>query len=124
MINMKYGLNMLTLLSSWLVQAGINLIQIEVVALEEVSFLLLKKPRCLHVNLVGDDNFAPVNQPSACALWNLFGMVLLPMSISHWIQMFGPKQGMGRRFNVSPCLNYPFYKKTSGRWDELLKTHY
>jgi len=33
---------------------------IEVVALEEASFLLLEKPRCLLINPVGDDIFAPV----------------------------------------------------------------
>ncbi len=44
-------------------------------------------------------------------------MVLLPMSINHWILMLGPNQGMGRRFVVSTHSNYPFCKKTSGRWD-------
>jgi hypothetical protein len=38
--------------------------------------------------------------------------------------MLGPKQGMGRRFFILENSNYPFYKKTSGRWDELLKPHY
>jgi hypothetical protein len=38
--------------------------------------------------------------------------------------MLGPKQGMGRRFVIPANSNYPFYKKTSGRWDELLKPHY
>jgi hypothetical protein len=38
--------------------------------------------------------------------------------------MLGPKQGMERRFNILAFSNYPFYKKTSGRWDENLKTHY
>jgi hypothetical protein len=51
-------------------------------------------------------------------------MVFLPMPISHWIQMLGPKQGMGKRLVVLAHSNYPFCKKTSGRWDKLLKPHY
>jgi hypothetical protein len=43
------------------VQVATDIIQIEVVALEEVVFLLLEKPRCPLVNKVGDDNFAPMN---------------------------------------------------------------
>jgi len=38
--NKKYALDRLALPSLWHVQAGINFIQIEVVALEEVGFLL------------------------------------------------------------------------------------
>jgi hypothetical protein len=38
--------------------------------------------------------------------------------------MLGPKQGMGRRFIILATSNYPFYKKTNGRWGELLKPHY
>ncbi len=37
------------------------------VALEEVGFLLLEKPRCPLANLVRDKISAFVNQPSACA---------------------------------------------------------
>jgi hypothetical protein len=37
--------------------------------------------------------------------------------------MLGQKQGIGKRFVISTLSNYPFYKKTSGRWDELLKQH-
>jgi hypothetical protein len=51
----KYAFNRLASPSLWHVQEGTNLIQIEVVALEEVSFLLSKKPRCPLVNLVKDD---------------------------------------------------------------------
>jgi hypothetical protein len=83
----KYGLDRLALLALWLVQEGIDLIQIEVLALEEVGFLLSKKPRCPLVNLVGDDIFASMKQPPECALW--MAMVLLPLSINHWIDMFG-----------------------------------
>jgi hypothetical protein len=46
----KYVINRPTLPSLWHVQVGTNLIQIEVVALEEASFLLLKKPRCPLIN--------------------------------------------------------------------------
>jgi hypothetical protein len=49
-ISKKYALNMLALLSLWHVQAGTNLIQIELVALKEVGFLLSKKPKCPLVN--------------------------------------------------------------------------
>jgi hypothetical protein len=48
-------------------------------------------------------------------------IVLLTLSISHW--MFGQNQGMGRRFFVSAFSSYPLSKKTSGRWDKLLKPH-
>ncbi len=58
---MKYALDRPTLPSLWLVQVGTNLTQIEVVALEEVGFLLSKKPRCPFVNKVGDNISAPVN---------------------------------------------------------------
>jgi hypothetical protein len=53
--NMKYALDRPSLPSLWLVQEGTNLTQIEVVVLEEVSFLLLEKLRCPFVNMVGDD---------------------------------------------------------------------
>jgi hypothetical protein len=33
--------------------------------------------------------------------------------------MFGPNQGMGRKFVVLTRSKYPFSKKTSGRWDKL-----
>jgi hypothetical protein len=51
----KHAFDRPTLPSLWHVQEGTNHIQIEVVALEEVSFLLSKKPRCPFINLVGDD---------------------------------------------------------------------
>jgi hypothetical protein len=54
----KYALNRVALLSLWHVQEGTNHIQIEVVALEEASFLLSKKPKCPLVNLIGDNIFA------------------------------------------------------------------
>jgi hypothetical protein len=57
---MKYAFDRPTLPSLWLVQEGTNLTQIEVVVLEEVSFLLLEKLRCPFVNLVGEDIFAHV----------------------------------------------------------------
>jgi hypothetical protein len=43
------------------VQARIDIIQIEVVALEEVGFLLLKIPIYPFVNYVGDNKSAPLN---------------------------------------------------------------
>jgi hypothetical protein len=49
-INRKYVLDNLTLPSLWLVQVGTYLTQIKVVALEEVGFLLAKKPRCPFIN--------------------------------------------------------------------------
>jgi len=55
------------------VQVGTNFTQIEVVALEEVGFLLLEKPKCRLINQVGDDISTPMNHPFACALRNLFG---------------------------------------------------
>jgi hypothetical protein len=54
----KYALNRPALLSLCLVQEGTDLTQIEMVALEEVGFLLSEKPRCPLINLVGDDIFA------------------------------------------------------------------
>jgi hypothetical protein len=38
--------------------------------------------------------------------------------------MFGPNQGMGRRFIIPASSNYLMYKKISGRWDEFLKPNY
>jgi len=70
---MEYALEKPTLPSLWPMQEGTNLIQIEVVALEEASFLLSKKPKCPFINLVGDDIFAPLKQPLRCAPYNLFG---------------------------------------------------
>jgi hypothetical protein len=35
--------------------------------------------------------------------------------------MLGQNQGMGRRFVILAHSNYPFYRKTSGRWDKFLK---
>jgi hypothetical protein len=67
----KYAFDMLALPSLWHVQKMTNLIQIKVVALEEVGLLVSKKPRCPFVNLIGDDIF--VNQPFGCAPWNFFG---------------------------------------------------
>jgi hypothetical protein len=63
----KYAFDRPTLLSLWHVQARINLIQIEVVTLEEASFLFLKKARCPLVNQVGDNTSTPLNQPLTCA---------------------------------------------------------
>jgi hypothetical protein len=47
---MKYALDSPTLPSLWPMQARTYLIQIEVVALEEVGFVLLEKPRCPLIN--------------------------------------------------------------------------
>jgi len=68
----KYAFDRLALLSLWHVQVGTNFTQIEVVALKEVGFLLSKKPKCPFDKL-GDNIFAPMNQPSACAPHSLFG---------------------------------------------------
>jgi hypothetical protein len=62
-----------TLLALWHVQEGIDIIQIEVMALEEASFLLSKKPRCPLLNPIGDNISTLVKQPPGCAPWNLFG---------------------------------------------------
>jgi hypothetical protein len=107
------------------VQARINITQIEMVALEEVGFLLLKKPIYPFVNYVGDKKFAPLNYPSACAPQNMFGNatyahVYKPLNLHDWPL----KQGMGRKSIVPTLSNYMLSKKTSGRWDELLKPHY
>jgi hypothetical protein len=48
------------------------------------------------------------------------GMVLMPMSISHWIQMLGQNQGMWKSFIVLALSSYSFCKETSGSWDKLL----
>jgi hypothetical protein len=45
----------LALPALWPMQEGTNLIQIEVLVLEEVGFLLSRKPRCPFINLIGDD---------------------------------------------------------------------
>jgi hypothetical protein len=74
----KYALNRPTLPSLWLMQERIDLTQIEVVALEEASFLLLKKPICPFVNPIGDDIFALMKQPPECAFQNSLEMVLCP----------------------------------------------
>ncbi len=50
MTSRKYALDQPTLPSLSPLQVGIDLIQIEVVALEEVGFLLSEKPRCPLVN--------------------------------------------------------------------------
>jgi hypothetical protein len=43
----KYALDMLVLFSLWLVKAGIDLTQIEAMALKEANFLFLEKPNVL-----------------------------------------------------------------------------
>ncbi len=43
----KYALDMLVLLSLWLVKAGIDLTQIEAMVLKEANFLFLEKPNVL-----------------------------------------------------------------------------
>jgi hypothetical protein len=48
--NKKYAFDKLALLSLSHVQEGINFIQIEVVALEETSFLLLEKQKSPFIN--------------------------------------------------------------------------
>jgi hypothetical protein len=63
----KYALDRPTLPSLWLVQEGTNLTQIEVVALEEVSFLLLEKLIRPLINPIGDDISTPMKQPLECA---------------------------------------------------------
>jgi hypothetical protein len=83
--------------SLWLVQVRTNFIQIEVVALEEDGFLLSKKPTCPLINQVGDDISAPMNQPSICALQNLFGNgtfahVYKPLFLNAW-----PKSRIGKK---------------------------
>jgi hypothetical protein len=72
-ISRKYALDRPVLPSLWHVQARTNVTQIEVMALEEASFLLFENPKCPLVDQVGDNNSTPINQPFACTLWNLFG---------------------------------------------------
>jgi len=43
----KYALDMLVLLSLWLVKAGIDFTQIEAMTLKEANFLFLEKPNVL-----------------------------------------------------------------------------
>jgi hypothetical protein len=95
--NKKYALDRLSLPSLWLLQVRTNLSQIEVVALEEVGLLLSEKPKCPIVNKVEDNNSAPMNQPNACALYNLFGdgpyaHVYKPLDLNHW-----PKTRNGKK---------------------------
>jgi len=85
----KYALDSSTLPSLWHVQERTYLIQIEVVALEEASFLFSEKPRCPFVNPVGDDISTFVKQPPGCAPWNLFGngtftLVYKPLDLDVW----------------------------------------
>jgi hypothetical protein len=99
--NKKYALDRPTLLALWHVQEGTNLIQIEVLALEEFGFLLLRKPRCPFINLVGDDIYALVKQPPKCAPWNLFGdatstCVYKPLDPNVW-----PKSRNGKKIRRS-----------------------
>jgi hypothetical protein len=81
----KYAFDKPTLLILWLVQEKIDLTQIEVLALKEASFFLLEKPRCPFVNLVVDDKYAPMNNLLHVPLGIYLAMVVLPLSISHWI---------------------------------------
>jgi hypothetical protein len=72
------------------VQVRTNFTQIEVVALEEVGFLLLEKPRCPFVNQVGDDIYT--HEPPFCmCLRNLFGdgtsaHVYKPLDLDAWLK--------------------------------------
>ncbi len=59
--SMKYACNRPALPSLWPMQARIDFILTEVVALEEDGFLLSEKPRCRIINQVGDDIFALMN---------------------------------------------------------------
>ncbi len=120
--NMKWTFDRLALPSLWHVQLGINLTQIEVVALEEFGFLLSKKPRSPLVNQVRVNIYALVNHHFACAPWNLFGNGASTHVYKPLDPYVGPNQGMGRRFVVLTRLNYPLCQKTSGRWDKLPQT--
>jgi hypothetical protein len=66
------NIDRLALLSLWVVQQGIDLTQIGVVAMEELGLLLLDKPKYPLVNLVRDSISAPMNQLLICAPHNLF----------------------------------------------------
>ncbi len=94
----KYAFDKLALPSLWHVQARKNFNQIEVVALEEASFLLSEKPKCPFINPVGDNRYAPVNQPLACAPHNIFSdgistHVYKPLDPNAW-----PKSWNGKKF--------------------------
>jgi hypothetical protein len=78
--------------SLWPMQEGTNFTQIEVVVLEQASFLLSEKPRCPFVNPVGDDIYAPMNQLLGCFPWNFFGdgtstFVYKPSDIVVWLKL-------------------------------------
>ncbi len=105
-------------------QTWTNITQIEVVALKEASFLLLEKLRCPLINHVGDDIFAPINQPSTCAPQNFLSSGTATHVYKQLDQDFGPNQGMGGRFIVLTHSNKPFYKKKNGRSNKFLKPHY
>ncbi len=88
----KHALDRLILPSIWHVQVETNVNQIEVVALEDASFLLSKKPRCPLGNQVGDDNSTSVNEPFTCALQiffsnNPFTHVYRPLDPNAWPKM-------------------------------------
>jgi len=96
-IGKKSILNRPTLFSLWHVQEGIDLVQIEVVALEEAGFLLLKKPRCPLINPIKDDIYAPMKQPPKYAPWNLFGngtstFVYKPLDLNVWPKLKNGKK--------------------------------
>jgi len=96
-ISKKYAIDRLVLPSLWHVQEMILLTQIEMVALEEASSLLLKKPKCPLINLVGDNISTPANQPLGCAPWNLFGNgtfapIYKPLDPDAW-----PKSRIGKK---------------------------
>jgi len=120
----KCALDRPTLPSLWHVQSRIDLTQIEVVALEKAGFLLSEKPRSPLVNQVKDNISALMKHLSACAPWNLFGNGASTHVYKPLDPYVGPNQGVGRRFVVTTCLNYPRCQKTNGRWDKLLKLHY
>jgi hypothetical protein len=111
----KYALNRPTLPSLWLVQARIDLTQIEVVALEEDGFLLSKKLICPLINQVGDDISASMNEPSVCALQNLFGNgifahVYKPLDLDAW-----PKSRNGKKIHCPGIVKLSILPKT--KWE-------
>ncbi len=67
------------------------------VALKEVGFLLLEKPRCPLVNMVGDEVSALVKQPPKCTPQNLFGdgistPVYKPLDLDVWPKLRNRKK--------------------------------
>jgi hypothetical protein len=93
----KYAFDRLALHVLWPIQEKTNLIQIEVLALEDVIFFVFEKPICPFVNPVGVTISAPKKFPPRCAPQNcfndgIFTHVYKPLDLNAW-----PKSRDGRK---------------------------